>query len=164
MRVCDTCYKRIENLNPLASIDKSKDCSINNLLHIKDHSEDNLQRQWAIYELSRFRELQYNLPDHVFCEEERLLLWSNRYEILGHNNLFLQLLLSFDYQRATKEQSIDMESLLNKAWIIPTKKDDDKCWKMMCSRTCSPHFTKDHVVQILQHNVRFNPVRDFAIK
>lgn len=61
LRVCDDCYKRIVNI-PQPS--KDAPVSIDQLLIWKE-KEDTLQRQWANYQLSKFRQTQYSMVGHV---------------------------------------------------------------------------------------------------
>lgn len=174
LRVCDDCYKRIVNI-PQPS--KDAPVSIDQLLIWKE-KEDTLQRQWANYQLSKFRQTQYSMVGHVsfssqttnpknncffqvFDADEKALLWTNRNLIVGHSNYFTQMLLSFDYETATTQEVEELNKLITRSYVVDSK-DPQQCWKLMCSRTCKHYLDKDCILQLLQH--RYNGIRECALQ
>lgn len=164
--VCKGCFKRLNKLNEMGDLhNMSSESSlhIDNLLHLSNHSKDALQRQWANFKLSTFREIQYYLVDHKFTDDERALLWANRKMLVGHSGFFLQLLRSFDYEKSTSKELAELQRLLQESQQNTDEWNEKKCWKLMCARTCKVHMDVDCVVQLLNQNVRHNAIREYAI-
>ena len=106
--------------------------------------------------LSRFREIQYNLPNHYFSQFETKMLKSNLHLILGHNKLICQFIKSFDWDHASND---DFEFYLK---LIQSHEQTCSCCHLMCSRECQKKLGDSEVIDILLH-VNSPRVREIAI-
>lgn len=99
VRVCGQCANKLGEINKLERmiiVFKRID------LDIMDWKSIGLVcktwRQISNYYLSKYREIQYYLPGHIFNSEDRAFLWTNREYLIGHGLWMLQLLRSIDYE------------------------------------------------------------------
>ena len=106
--------------------------------------------------LSRFREIQYNLPNHQFISFEKRVLNNNLHLMLGHNKLITQLIKSFDWDQLEED---DYKYYLS---LLQSTEQTCTCWALMCCRECHKIFGDGEVIDILLH-VTSSGVREMAI-
>ena len=117
VRVCKNCSNKINELHKLKeTIDVFEllNLDIVDLFNIR-----NICKTWRLaanYILSKIREIQYNLSDHVYTDFEKKILWNNRKYFIGHSQWFIRLLKSIDYEdyNTSKIKMEEIITLINK--------------------------------------------------
>ena len=156
-RSCQECTCIFEKIKKLASI-----IIVLELLPLEITEYYNLRRvdrMW--YEacnifLSRFREIQYNLPNHKFTSFEKKMLKNNLHLIIGHNKLICQYIKSIEWE---------LLGLYESEYCIKLIKSTEQtcgCWCLMCCSECQKILTDTEVIDILLH-VKFPKVRETVI-
>jgi hypothetical protein len=141
-RACDKCFNTFNNISNLSDII----ILIKNLpLSLKDMCVLFLNKKWTdamIIYLSIFREIQYNLTNHVYTSCEKKLLLNNYYYLSGHNKLIVQFFKSLDYDKLTDNEV--------KKYIkhINTGKKCS-CWNLMCVRNCCKNIQSEDIIEII---------------
>lgn len=166
------CHDKLENMTSISAHASGKTCRTFDLAELEAlalQDEDPLMKQWANLKLSKFREIHYFLPDHVFSDEEKEMLWTNRLLFLGHDVWMMQLLKSIDYLSTTQSDLQEVDRLLRDFQELdqhqPKDEEErlDECWKRMCSRTCKQKMSFGCALQLLNQTVKNNSVRAFAL-
>ncbi len=106
--------------------------------------------------LSRFREIQYKLPNVRFTRGEKNMLRNSIDQIGGHNKLISQFIKIFDWNSLSP---LEISQLIEK--IKRANKLCD-CWTLMCCRECQPQLGDPEVLDILL-NVNNHSVRQFSL-
>ena len=92
VRVCDTCYKEINDQKTYGSIINVFKTIGFQIDHLKKLSSiTHTWRQASIWCLSNLRELQYRLPTKDFDKYEKRALWNNKKYWVGHSQWLFQL-------------------------------------------------------------------------
>lgn len=157
-RACEECmqiYKKIKELSSLVLIFELLPLEITEYYNLRK-----VNRMW--YEtcnlsLSRFREIQYNLPNHPFTAFEHRVLKNNLHLILGHNKLICQFIKSLQWDSLGET---DKDYYIN---LIDSPIQTCNCWSLMCCRECQKTLGDSEVIDILLH-VREPKVRENVIK
>ena len=105
-------------------------------------------KQWrhvGLVYLSKFRAIQSKLPYSEYNEEQKDILWRNRYLLKGHNVWEVYVIRSVknDYDRFREVVELyynDSEEKL---------KDHKECWDRMCSRYCKPYLDEKRALMLL---------------
>src|SRR6185312_787230 len=140
---CTSIFSKIKELSSIIGILELLPLEITEYYNLRQ-----LNRMW--YEacnifLSRFREIQYNLPDHKFSTFEKRMLNNNLHLIVGHNKLVCQYIKSLDWE---KLNSSDVDYYLK---LIKSTEQTCVCWGLMCCRECQKTLTDSEVIDILLH-------------
>ncbi len=102
--------------------------------------------------MSRFREIQYHLPNHVFTPFEKRILKNSAHLVVGHN-----ILMSLDWTALSES---DLEYHLA---LIQSTERTCTCQALMCGQNCRNQLTDSEVIDILLH-VPHPKVREIALK
>lgn len=145
-RACAEClliFNKIRELSSLISIFELLPLEITEFYNLR-----RISRMW--YEacniiLSRFREIQYNLPNNVFTQFEKRILKNNLHLIIGHNKLVAQFIKSVDWDK------ISLDDLDYNLQLIKATEQTCTCWALMCCRECQKTMTDSEVIDILLH-------------
>ena len=147
LRVCESCYTKINNLKRLLPILKVFD---NIELTIKEYNKMKLiNEDWKIignYYLSKLREIQYKLPFEEYTNLEKFLLKNNKKLLKGHSIWNIHLF---------KLDKIKIEELED-------KKECD-CKFLMCSRLCRENFSEYEILSLL-NNIKNKDKLIFILK
>ena len=139
-RVCHNCYQKIHsynNVNSCMIIFKYVKLDVRFLVKIKS-----VCKTWAEFadiRLNKLREIQYVLPNHIFTDLEKELLWTNYYHLVYHPKYLVQLLRSIDHQAYAERESklnIILDLLKKKTNYI--NQPQLTCSNLMCTRYCKP--------------------------
>ena len=152
-RSCAECTSIFQKIRDLSSI-----IAVLELLPFEITEYYNLRRvnkMW--YEacnifLSRFREIQYNLPNHKFTSFEKRMLDNNLHLIVGHNKLVCQYIKSLDWEHISCS---DADYYLK---LIKSTEQTCVCWGLMCCRECQKTLSDTEVIDILLH-IKFPKIR-----
>ena len=157
-RVCDSCYDIV--------LDKNK---IYKLIEVFSYIDFDLRdysiicqvsKNWrtiALHYFSSFRQLQYIMPEHVFSNLERKILWDNKHLIGGHSKYTIPLLASIKWNAINKT---DHDTIIN---LLYNAKRKYTCWSMMCSRLCKPKLTPEEILFALHLNIDNFLVRKYLV-
>lgn len=107
--------------------------------------------------LSKFREIQYFLPNHTFSKNEKKILWNNRFLIQSHSKYQLQLIKSIDWLTLTD---------IDEKWLLTSLLRCIKsysCWNLMCSRDCKNEITSSDSLELLYPRFNNSTIRKFAL-
>jgi hypothetical protein len=107
--------------------------------------------------MSRFREIQYHLPNHIFTPFEKRILKNSAHLVVGHNILMSQLIKSLDWGSLSDS---DLEYHLA---LIQSTERTCNCKNLMCGPNCQNQFTDSEVIDILLH-VNHPRVREIMLK
>lgn len=163
VRVCDTCYTKITELNKLKTLILIFDImnfTIPELLVLRC-----VNRQWrqvSNYFLSRIREIQYYLSDHKYTIFDKKVLWSNRHYIMGHSQWVIQLLKSIDYEdyTTTKNKLDEINTLITKS----TGQRILNCKRLMCTRQCNKKLVAEDCLNLLNRSIKSGIIKQYIIK
>jgi len=164
VRVCHKCHHKIIQLSDLSNMINSMssmDLTIEDIAVMGKVCK--LWREYCFYYLSKFRELQYVMPNHVFTDKEKNILWANRYILVGHDVWIAQLLKSVDYQ------DVDRLAEIN---IVMTKHIDGnnrpkckgECFRRMCTRYCCRDLSVTSALMILDSRILYEPIHQYGLK
>ena len=97
-----------------------------------------LSKDWynaSIHQLSKFREIQYIIPDILLSNWQKNVVWLSKHLFIGHNNpIVIKSGIQLFYE-------INDENLLNEIYnIISHTKKIISCRKAMCSRKCNMEY------------------------
>ena len=145
-RVCDKCYSRLYKINKVKNI-------INVFLILCSDLKDlyiymQVCSDWnyaSSYILSNFREIQYKLNYQKFSNNEKKLLWINRYYLIGHSKWIAQLIKITNYK--------DEKYINELVKILKIKDTKINCFYTMCSRSCSNKLLIEDVLDLLKLNI-----------
>lgn len=175
-RVCEQCYKKIKNLNNFEPTINKLEKSDLNIFEIKTHfKEYGLNTQQLNYYLSKFREIQYLLPNHSYSKFEKHILWTNRKLFVGHCFWITHLLNSLDYEKEYNQKKGNILQNENKCKIREIlsilsqhkqiqNKNTSECWKLMCTRHCQPYLTHHCTLMLLDRKILCKNIHEYAIK
>lgn len=142
-RTCDKCFETFNNISKLSNI-------IIIIKHLPLDLKDinillYLNKEWSdamIIYLSIFREIQYNLTNHIYTPSEQNILINNLKYIAGHNKLIVQFFKSLDYDKITDKHI--------KYYIkIISNKKKCSCWNLMCVRNCHHMIQSEDIIEII---------------
>lgn len=145
-RACFECmrtFKKIEDLSKLITIFELLPLEV-----IKFHALRRVNRTWheaSNILLSRFREIQYNLPNHKYNLCENKLLFTNKHLFAGHNILVNQFIKSFNWDSLSKTE------INNYLRSLRINKQNTPCWKLMCCRECNNTLSDSEAIDVLLH-------------
>ena len=118
-----------------------KVCYPNGDSHLKMTLETKITKEdWniaGIYQLSKFRMIQYKTSCSMYTNWEIDILWSSRSYIVGHNSWLMNLIKS-TIQKYYMMANIETmrELILGVITVLSTNDKNTICWNMMCSRKC----------------------------
>jgi hypothetical protein len=98
-RVCKQCHDNIIRYN-----DVNRNMKILNYIKLDIEILYSMRgvckiwKEYADFRINKLRELQYSLPNHIFTDLEKKLLWENYQNIINHPKYLIQLLKSIDYK------------------------------------------------------------------
>lgn len=151
-RVCEHCYSKIVELKEL-----SQSMEIFELLPLDVLDYRNISqvcRSWnkiAKYYLSRFREIQYYFPDHIFTKRDMEILYINRKYFCGHSKWLLQLISSTDWDSENSPRKEILE-------LIKCKQKNTSCWSILCTRSCQNTLQLEDIIIILYKKITYVPL------
>jgi len=118
--------------------------------------------QLAELNLRKFRETQYVLPNHVFSQLEKDLLWSNHDLLIYHPKYFVQLLKSINHL-SYNERELKLQKILD--LIKSPPKFNPSCKYLMCTRYCthSLGLDKEDALCLLNKTMVDPLIREYAI-
>lgn len=152
-RTCQNCFivfSKIKKVSLLIQIFESLTLTL-----LDYHKIMYVCKDWydaVLLYLSKFREIQYNLPNHIFTEFEKKSLKNNLSLIAKHDKLSVQLIKSVDFG---KEDPDFYLRALDERKIV-------KCWTLMCGRYCSDKYDSEDIIDILLY-VRNYKIRRYFI-
>lgn len=168
VRVCDACYKKLNQVKPLETLIRVFDL-VN--LDINDFKSMKLVcKTWNefcnVY-LSKFREIQYVLPNHKYNKFEVNALWVNRKYLVGHSIWFTHLLRSVDYQ-TQPDKKTEILRLLDKhiSESHDGVRNKKHCWELMCTRRCMKRLSSECCLMLLDPEccVGVKEIKRYAIE
>ena len=148
VRVCNRCYDLINEKKKITDLIK-----IFMLIDftVKDYSVIGcVCKEWrtiSLNYLSNFRKLQYTMPDYRFNNNEKKMLWDNRFLIQSHSLYEVAFLKSIDWKTISKNKS---DEVIN---LIYNKKKNCNCWNMMCSRLCKQKLTEENILYLIHSKI-----------
>jgi hypothetical protein len=143
--VCNDCYIKITNLNKITW--KIKICefldynSLNKILFCS--------KSWykaGIHQLSKFREIQYNI-NILYTNWQQNMIWSSKRLFIGHSNWII-ILIKSTLQNYYKIYDKNIIYELTK--IIEDNNKNISCWSLMCSRKCNIDYDLLDYIDILK--------------
>ena len=158
-RVCKKCKTEIIEI---IEIKKYNDIfsllDLNLIDYMKMLKVCKLWRKIANNYLSKFREIQYLLPEHNFNDNEKKILWNNRYLIKSHSKYFLQFLKSINWLSLSDNDKKDIQYL-----ILNKNKKKYSCWYLMCSRDCKENLTSCNALELIYPRFNYTFIRKYAL-
>lgn len=157
-RVCDKCYEFIFN-----KISIKNDMKVLDLLNlnIKDYYKLSLVcKKWRtifLHYMSYLRHLQYKLPDYIYTERDRKILWNNRNYLKGHKNYMLHFIKSIEWNKLTEIQIKEVNKIIYASKCI-------SCWNLMCTRDCNNKFRIYDILQLLYPHINNKIIYLYVIK
>lgn len=93
----------------------------------------------GIYQLSKFRMIQYKSPSILYNNWEINILWSSRYYFADHGSWLINLIKSSiqKYYSLSEFDNTKQQILSGLMFVLSKKEKNSNCWNMMCSRKCS---------------------------
>lgn len=141
-RVCKKCYSKIYECKELMYIINIFDLVPLTLL---DYLQMKLVcKSWykiSNFYISNFKKIQFSLPNHIYTEKEKTILYNNRFILSGHSIWLIKLISNF-----TNE---DIEYILNK----PKK---HSCSVLRCKLNCNDKMNPEEIIQCLYQKIN-NP-------
>ncbi len=146
--VCNDCNNKISNLNNIQHI-----INICEFLSVPDLYKTMLiNKQWynaSVHCLSKFRNIQYKAPDHIYSKWECNMVWNIKENLLGHNSWFnilikTALVNTIIYQ---KDNIVDLIKIIKEY----TNNKQTQCWNLMCSRKCNMQIEQIDFIDIIQY-------------
>lgn len=162
-RVCEMCYKKLNKLYEFESTLKmleSAEVDLNQMRQISQKSR--IHKQYVNYYLSRFREIQYLLPNHVYTNFERHVLWVNRHLLVGHCLWITHLIKSIDYEKE-HDKIPEVLQLLEKHKNVE-ERDSDGCWNLMCTRLCQNKMSNQCTLMLLDRKILCPEIHKYALE
>jgi hypothetical protein len=157
-RVCLICHKKIKNIMEISDLVKI----FNNIvLDIPTYKKMAcVSKSWnkiAKFYMSNFKEIQYYLPDHIYTEREKHMLWVNRKHLSGHSRWLIPLIKSIDWKNI---------SVYNKKEVIELlyKPRTTSCTQLMCSQKCNESFTPEDSIICLYPYISEKEVRNYIFQ
>ena len=147
--VCNECYNKINNLTNIQPI-----INICENLSVPDLYKVLLvNKQWynaGIHCLSKFRNIQYKPPDHIYSKWECDMVWNIKENLLDHNSWFNILIKTALVNIIVYNKNIidDLMNIINDTYIQHKK---TKCWDLMCSRKCNLQNDQIDLIEIIQY-------------
>ena len=158
-RVCDKCHEIIEKKN---NIYNKMNVFLLIDLNLKDYAKiAQVCKEWRTISLnyfSKFRKLQYVMPDHNYTKFEQKILWDNRILIQNHSQYLMTFINSINWKTISKQHSDEIIALLYKS----NKKT--QCWNLMCSRLCKEKLTPENVLFLLDSKIENYIVLKFVLQ
>lgn len=167
VRVCKVCYNNINNY--LAISQKMENDYRKFLLPYFDivtlQKLKCINKSWnqiVGINLHKFREIQYVLPNHIFSQLEKDLLWSNHDLLIYHPKYFVQLLKSINHLSYAEREN-KLQKILDLIKSPPQSKHS--CKNLMCTRYCthSLGLDKEDALSLLNKTMIDPLIRDYAI-
>jgi hypothetical protein len=147
--VCNECYNKINNLSNIQPIIK-----ICEKLSVPDLYKVLLvNKQWynaGIHCLSKFRNIQYKPPDHIYSKWECNMVWNIKENLLDHNSWFNILIKTALINIIVYKKEI-IDDLINIINDTNIKHKKTKCWDLMCSRKCNLQNDQIDFIEIIQY-------------
>jgi Phosphatidylinositol 3- and 4-kinase/FYVE zinc finger len=160
VRLCLNCYNsfrsiyKIEELFTVFSLLK---------LDLQDLKKISLVcKQWNLigaFYLSKFREIQYKLPNYSYNSWEKQILWTNRLLLKNHSIWEVHVLRSLKTEPEKFSEAVNIYFGENKKKIKPSiakkikelKENENKkeCWFRMCSRYCKKKLDPERALLLL---------------
>ncbi len=180
VRLCEKCYLSYQAISKLQT-----DFLIFSLLPLTIRDLKNIKtvcKEWktiADFYLSKFREIQYKLPNQKYNKWEKQILWTNRFLLKNHIIWQNHLLLSLSNSLTTNLQNNKIKTTnlqnnkiktINKHDISKQKRMDSilkiyrngnksvnktvnkikcECWNIMCCRLCVSELDAEKALQLL---------------
>jgi hypothetical protein len=147
--VCNECYNKINNLTNIQPIIKiCENLSVPDLYKVLL-----VNKEWynaGIHCLSKFRNIQYKPPDHLYTKWECDMVWNIRENLLDHNSWFNILIKTALINIIVYKKDIvdDLINIINDTNIQHKK---TKCWDLMCSRKCNLQNDQIDFIEIIQY-------------
>lgn len=175
LRVCDDCFIKLHQLRKVHDCPKdwkTFTAFIEWVSDIRDLKRiSGVCREWnkiASCWLSRFKELQYQLPGIPFLYQQRDMLWANRSHFPGHSKWMMQLIRSVQYQTTDGLGKItELKRLIALHLGLPPRErmaGDAHHWNLMCARSCrSNNFSFEEIVGMLDESVPNESIREIIV-
>jgi hypothetical protein len=158
---CSTSFDKISQLATQIVELESRNLSIidyHQLLQNEPHHKPTIE---VIF--SRFREIQYHLPNHKFTAFEIKMLDTNYDCFIGHNLLLTQALKSIPWNQLEPHQMTRYLNLLESTSVsTSTLKLQISCESLLCGHGCQPNLTISEIIDILLH-IEVPCIRQYAI-
>ena len=149
-RICLDCRKIMKSMCSLANLIKVFEILP---LTIKDYYKMRaVSKDWysaSTIILSRFREIQYHLPGHIYTSFEKSILKNNFNYIQGHNKLIKNYLKTLNWN---KIDDFDVGEIISSIMHSSNKNVHHykvPCWKLMCSRRCNHTLDDGDIIDLL---------------
>ena len=159
---CQSLYQKIKSVSSIITIIQLLPLEISEIYKLKV-----LNKTWYeatnIY-LSKFREIQYKLPNLSLSKIEYKLLCDNNKSIFRHNRLLCKFIKNYDWDysmRSIKTINSIIEctnSILNKTYTLY----NNECRYFMCDNSCQPLLKDEDILDILLNN-EYYYVREYAV-
>lgn len=185
VRVCNKCNKKVNHLKRLETLIEVFELCELDIFEIKKIKEVcGMWHKLGNFYLSRFREIQYKLPHQLYDKWEVWALWVNREHFPGHDIWMTHLIRSM---LTVLRENTDKNTKIKFSGKLPSRISDEfarseisrllkihnscrhktknhrECWKLMCTRTCQPHFTAQSALGLLDVKHHYKLVRESAI-
>jgi Phosphatidylinositol 3- and 4-kinase/FYVE zinc finger len=163
VRVCIKCHERIEHVN---NIDMKKAVKVFKIMAldiptlVKARSVSKLWMKVANFFLSKIRNMQYYMPNHIYNDFDRQTLWNNRNNFIGHSQWMIQLLRSIDFTDFDKVNELERVLIEH---LNTTTVNRKRCWTLMCSHQCNCGFTPEDIIQLMSDRIAIPSLRRIII-
>ena len=161
VRLCLKCYNSYQSIHRL-----EKSFTIFSLLKLDLKDFKTIAcvcKQWnmiSAFYLSKFREIQYKLPQYSYNSWEKQALWTNRYLLKNHSIWQVHVLRSADKNQI--KELVELYFPKNSIIKIPSEESMKKipsegrmretkrsCWDRMCSRYCKSYLDEERALLLL---------------
>jgi hypothetical protein len=148
-KVCNVCYDDIKK--KVAIHEKIKKLMNNPIpLNILRESTEFTDEE-KMYYYENFRNIQYNLPNHIYHINEKKLLSVNANLLVGHSKYLTQFMKSIDWA------SINSAHIPKFLQLLQTSKKKISCQELFCTRTCGNKISYDDCINILSSTISVLP-------
>lgn len=136
----------IKKVNSIPDINNMSEMDV--VEFAKNFMNGKLWKQLSNFYLSKFREIQYKLPDQDYSEWEKTTLWANYKYLKGHDVWMVHTIKAFAEEKHKLKVIVKyfFNNSDNDDVII---KDRDECWDRMCTRMCQQKLSWENSLLLL---------------
>ena len=164
VRVCLECHERISYINEnelmKMAVQAFKIMALDIPTLCQSRTVSKLWRKVANFHLSKIRDMQYYLPNHLFTNHDRKNLWLNRNNFVGHSQWMIQLMRSINFNEFDKIKELEVVLIAHLNTTVVNRKI---CFGMMCSHACNCGFTPSDVIQLMSDKMAIPSLRRIII-
>lgn len=167
VRLCSNCFKHYDTIHKLEKL-----LMVFSLMDLNIFDFKNLSmvckawRPMALFYLSKFREIQYKLPNNPYNNWEKQALWSNRTILKSHSIWEIHVIKSVKNDPKRLEEAVrlyygdtcsvnnSLNGSFNSSFTFggcgSYDRNSEACWQRMCSRFCSHKLDVERALLLLE--------------